>query len=152
MKNQTNNTATAVDHQPLVLPLRVIDVGSPFFFGVGRDMTDEERENAERHGRYDNPPMSVLGVTREGLAAVEGKDMAEMFAASPRLLDLAEKLAAWDKRWPKWSDSNGTSEKEMNALCEEAHAILESLGQNDQGHAIRTGSATPPTPNPNESP
>lgn len=111
--------------------LRVIDLDSPFFWGVGRDMTDEERAEAERHGRYDNPPMSVLGIT-DGLAAVEGKDMAELFAASPNLLALAAKLAAWDKRWPKWSDSNGTSEKQMNALCEEAHAILGSLGQNKQ--------------------
>ena len=57
---------------------------------------------------------------------------ARLIVATPNLLALAEKLAAWDKRWPKWSDSNGTSEKEMNALCEEAHAILESLRQNDK--------------------
>jgi hypothetical protein len=31
--------------------------------------------------------MSVLGVTREGLAAVEGKDLAQMFAAAPLMLE-----------------------------------------------------------------
>ncbi len=77
----------------LVLPLRVIDVDSPFFFGVGRDMTDEERENAERCGRYDNPPMSVLGVTREGLAAVEGKELAELFVAAPELQKTLAEIA-----------------------------------------------------------
>jgi len=131
-KNNTlESSVKAVLSDALVLPLRVIDLDSPFFFGVGRDMTDEERANAERHGRYDNPPMSVLGVTSEGLAAVDGKELAQLFVTAPKLLAVAQKLAAWDKRWPKWSDTNGTSEKELNAICEEAHAIIaEASGQN----------------------
>jgi hypothetical protein len=74
-------TSLPVGSDALVLPLRVIDLDSPFFWGVGRDMTDDERRNAEKHGRYDNPPMSVLGIT-DGLAAVEGKELAELFVAS----------------------------------------------------------------------
>jgi hypothetical protein len=85
--SQTNNTVSPIGSDALVLPLRVIDLDSPFFWGVGRDMTPDERRNAENHGRYDNPPMSVLGVTREGLAAVEGKDLAQMFAAAPLMLE-----------------------------------------------------------------
>jgi hypothetical protein len=65
--------------------LRTIDLDSPFFFGVGRDMTDDERAHARKNGRFDNPPMSVLGIT-DGLAAVDGKELAEMFAASPLML------------------------------------------------------------------
>lgn len=63
--------------------IRIIDVDSPFMLGLGRDMTDEERKFAERHGRFGNPPMSVLGVTHEGLAAVADKDLAHLFAAAP---------------------------------------------------------------------
>ena len=119
----------------LVLPLRLIELDSPWLFGIGRDMTDEECENAEKHGRNYKLPMSVLGVTHEGLAAVDGKDLAQLFVFSPKLLAVVRKLAAWDKRWPKWSDTNGTSEKELNAICEEAHAIIaEASGQNAGAH------------------
>ena len=90
---ENTDTPLKADCNPrLVLPLRVIDLDSPFLFGVGRDMTDEERENAEKHGRYDNPPMSVLGVTHEGLAAVDGKDLAQLFVASPQMLAALERL------------------------------------------------------------
>jgi len=140
MKKVTE-TLLPVGSDALVLPLRLIDLDSPWLFGIGRDMTDEERENAERHGRDDNPPMSVLGVTSEGLAAVDGKELAQLFVAAPKLLAVAQKLAAWDKRWPKWSDTNGTSEKELNAICEEAHAIIaEASGQN--GGAEEAGGGT----------
>lgn len=64
-------------------PLRVIDLDSPFIWGVGRDMNDEERANAEKRGRHDNPPMSVLGIARDGSAGVDGKELAELFAAAP---------------------------------------------------------------------
>lgn len=57
-------------------------------------------------------------------ATCDREEDARLIVATPKLLALAEKLAAWDKRWPKWSDNNGTSEKEMNALCEDAHAII----------------------------
>jgi hypothetical protein len=70
--------------------LRVIDLGSPFFFGVGRDMTDDERARAERNGRFDNPPMSVLGIT-EGMAGVDGKPLAHLFAAAPDMLAALER-------------------------------------------------------------
>jgi len=135
-KTDSNQTAGADCVQHLVQPLRVIDLDSPFFWGVGRDMTDEERVNAEKHGRYDKPPMSVLGIT-DGLAAVEGEGMAQMFASSPRMLGLVARLAAWDKRWPKNSDSNGTSEKEMNTMCEEAHAILDELRETNSWLNVR---------------
>ena len=55
--------------------------------GIGRNMTTEERKEAESHGRHDNPPMSVLGITRDGLAAVDGKEIAQMFVASPLMLE-----------------------------------------------------------------
>jgi hypothetical protein len=78
-------TSLPVGSDALVPPLRLIDLDSPWLFGIGRDMTDEERENAERHGRDDNPPMSVLGVTHEGLAAVDGKELAQLFVAAPEM-------------------------------------------------------------------
>ncbi len=71
---------------PSNLPLKVIDLDSSFFWGVGRDMTDGERKEAEAHGRFDNPPMSVLGIT-DGLAAVEGQALATLFSAAPELLE-----------------------------------------------------------------
>lgn len=67
--------------------LEVIDLDSPWFFGVARKMTDAEREEARKHGVEDDRPMSVMGVTSEGLAAVEGKHMASLFAAAPELLE-----------------------------------------------------------------
>jgi len=101
--SQTNNTDSPIDSDALVLPLRVIDLDSPFFFGVGRDMTFTERMDAERHGRYDNPPMSVLGVTSEGLAAVEGEELAQMFAAAPDMLGaLKSVVEAWENPEMGW--------------------------------------------------
>lgn len=65
-----------------------------------------------------------------GTAFDIGLDMdeatARSIAALPKLLGLVQRLAEWDRKWPKWSDSNGTSEKEMNQLCLDAHAILEN--------------------------
>jgi len=139
MKLQSNTEAAetaqttdspAVVHERLVLPLRVVDVDSPFFFGVARDMTEEERKNAEKHGRYDNPPMSVLGVTREGLAAVEGKELAQLFVSAPKLLAACQMM----------DECHGTTEwamgqlsvREKDALLAIRSAIAESLGQNNQ--------------------
>ncbi len=78
----------------------------------------------------------IIGMYRSALIewehlSEENEANAQLLAAAPKLLTLAQKLAAWDKRWPKWSDTNGTSEKELNAICEEAHAIIaEASGQN----------------------
>ena len=73
------------------------------------------------------------------------KANATLIAATPKLLAVVQKLAAWDKRWPKWSDTNGTSEKELNAICEEAHAIIaEASGQS----APNAATAPETTPNP----
>lgn len=94
-KIDSNQKAGADCAQRLVHPLRVIDLDSPFFWGVGRDMTDEERRNAEKHGRHDNPPMSVLGIT-DGLAAVDSEELARLFAGSPKLLDCVRHLVESD--------------------------------------------------------
>lgn len=67
-------------------PFRLIDIDSSWFHGVGRDMTEQEREYAISKGRLDNPPMSLLGITKDGLAGVDGKEIAQLFAASPTLL------------------------------------------------------------------
>ncbi len=93
------------------LNLRVIDLDSSFFFGVGRDMTDEERAEAEKHERFDNPPMSVLAVTREGYAAVDGKELAELFAGSPEILDALRLL------WGFLEDVGKSNPGWMGKLC-----------------------------------
>ena len=129
MKNDTNNTAGSDCQERLVLPLRVIDLDSPFFWGVGRDMTDEERRNAERHGRYDNPPMSVLGIT-DGLAAVEGKDLAQLFATAPKLLAACQMMDACHGT-TEWAMEQ-LSIRERDAIRAIRAAIAESLGQNGE--------------------
>lgn len=143
MKNQTNNTAPAVDHQPIVLPLRVIDLDSPFFFGVGRDMTFDERMLAEKHGRYDNPPMSVLGVTSEGLAAVEGEHLAQMFAAAPDLVGALKTLLAVSE----CADETGYVEDcgfvDIETVQQRARdALAKALGPDWQNSVLSNPSAT----------
>ena len=66
----------------------------------------------------------VDSYTSQGGTMEEAEANARLIAAAPDLLEVARKLAAWDKKWPKWSDSNGTSEKELNAICEDAHAAI----------------------------
>lgn len=112
-----NSQRVSVGSSDLVLPLRVIDLDSPFFWGIARDMTDEERADAERHGRHDNPPMSVLGITN-GLAAVEGKDLAQLLAAAPELLAACEEAL---RRTPE-------SSKTIRPMLEAA--IRKASGQN----------------------
>lgn len=73
-------------------PFEVIDLDSPFVFGIGRKTTPEERAEARKHGRTDDPPMSVLGITSDGMAGVFGEGTAHMFAASPDLLAALEAL------------------------------------------------------------
>lgn len=132
-------TPEPVGSDALVLPLRVIDLDSPFLFGVGRDMTDEERVEAEKHGRYDNPPMSVLGVTHEGLAAVDGKELAQLFVSSPKMLSALKQL------------ETGLMNEEENGLWDADYmldqiirpALREASGQNAIGEA-RADSATSP--------
>lgn len=85
MLKETNNTTNSFPN------LKVIDLDSSFFFGVARDMTDEERLDAVKHGRYDNCPMSVLGIT-DGMAAVDGEALAQLFASSPKLFKALQDL------------------------------------------------------------
>lgn len=40
------------------------------------------------------------------------------------LIAVVEKLVAWDKKWPKFSDNTGESESELNAICAEANAAI----------------------------
>lgn len=113
--------------------LLVVDLDSPFFWGVAREMTPEERKKAEAHGRYDNPPMSVLGVTSDGLAAVEGKDMAQLFATSPKLLDALRNLLPIAVDLIDKANERGEIEWPSGNISEVIHAqaaINEALCQN----------------------
>jgi hypothetical protein len=107
--------------------IRIIDVDSPFMFGLGRDMTGKERKEAEKHGRFDNPPMSVLGVTHEGLAAVADKELAHLFAAAPEMLEaLKEAEAAFELTIPlipKKLDWSGSSARKGLAIVKSAIAL-----------------------------
>ena len=91
-------------------------------------MTDEERENAEKHGRYDNPPMSVLSVTHEGLAAVDGKDLAQLFAASPQMLAALERLEKACNAVHEVSGGTPEHEAMWLAQLEARDAITEATG------------------------
>ena len=81
--------------------LHVVDLDSPFVFGLGRQMTEEERAEARSHGRFDDPPMSVLSVDQDGLAAVRGKELAYLFATAPDMLAALKTLLAY------WEEDNG---------------------------------------------
>jgi hypothetical protein len=65
--------------------LEIVDLDSPFFFGVARKMTPDERKDVFAHGVMDDRPMSVLGIA-DGLAAVDGKDLAQLFVAAPEMV------------------------------------------------------------------
>lgn len=74
------------------LELFVVDLDSPFVFGVGRKMDAKETAEAARHGRGADTPMSVMSITSDGLAGVMGKDLARLFANAPKLLALVESI------------------------------------------------------------
>ena len=71
--------------------LFVVDLDSSFFAGIARDATLEENKEAVDAGCEPNRPMSILGLTSDGLAAAE-KEYAHLFAAAPELLTVAENL------------------------------------------------------------
>lgn len=52
---------------------------------------------------------------------------AALLTKSRELLDIALRLQAWDKKWPKYHDRSGESEKEMNQICLDAAAIVENI-------------------------
>ena len=94
-----------------------------------------QKETTRELGSSAPPRVRYEVYKEEGIyghpASCDREEDARLIAASPDLLALAENLAAWDKRWPKWSDTNGTSEKELNAICQYAHEVIEQAsGQN----------------------
>ena len=75
----------------------------------------------KRAGRLDDPPMSVLGVTENGVAAVIGRDLALRLAASKELLEACQEAL---RRTPKHS-------KTIRPMLE--RTIAKALGKNDKG-------------------
>lgn len=57
----------------------------------------------------------------------EALSNARIVTASLELLALADRLAAWDKKWPKYHDRSGESEREMDDICAEAHRIIKQI-------------------------
>jgi len=114
-------TLLPVGSDALVLPLREFTPG-PWKWGGTQG---KPGSYCYLHGA----DYAQVGVAFNGFT--DNKADADLIAAAPKMFAVLQKLAAWDKRWPKWSDTNGTSEKELNAICEEAHAIIaEASGQN----------------------
>lgn len=52
---------------------------------------------------------------------------ASLITKSPDLLQIAIRLREWDKKWPKYHDRSGESEREMNQICLDAAKILQDL-------------------------
>lgn len=46
------------------------------------------------------------------------------------------RLVAWDRTWPKYSDHSGISEREMDALCRDAGALIERVTTSQPSGAI----------------
>ena len=47
-----------------------------------------------------------------------------VYAMAPELLEIVQRVCDWDKKWPKYSDTTGSSERELNKLCEDAAIVL----------------------------
>jgi hypothetical protein len=52
-----------------------------------------------------------------------------LIALSPELLQIAIRLQEWDKKWPKYHDRSGESEKEMDAICRDAATLVTKATQ-----------------------
>lgn len=52
---------------------------------------------------------------------------AALLSSSHELLSIAQRLKAWDKKWPKYHDRSGESEREMNQICADAAALIEII-------------------------
>lgn len=85
-------SALPEDNISALTALHLIDIDSPWIWGVAREATKEEKQTAELHGRFDDPMMSVLGVTSEGVAGVMGKPLATLFASSPEMLVVLDQI------------------------------------------------------------
>lgn len=64
-------------------------------------------------------------MTQDDFPKVEEAEFnACVLAAAPELLSIAVRLQEWDKKWPKYSDRTGQSEKEMDAICLDAAKLV----------------------------
>lgn len=72
---------------------------------------------------------NVYGPTQDGMQSGEmicanaKIEHAPLIAAAPELLQISIRLQEWDKKWPKYHDRSGESEREMNVICADAAAL-----------------------------
>jgi len=86
---------------------------------IGYGILSESGEvNVTIHRRGYCPKKGVADCTEQAIAN------ATLIAAAPDLLEMVQRVCDWDNKWPKYSDTTGASERELNKLCEDAAIVL----------------------------
>jgi hypothetical protein len=129
-------------------PYQVIDLDSPFLFGIARKTNEKERAQAIAHGVTEDRPMSILGITSDGIAGVMGEDVARLFAAAPALVEALEAQEEYEQAFNEWSEWSAREDVDPNEWGSINRALREDLNKaEEKAKALRATALAAAKPN-----